>query len=166
VLLLAAGLVVGCAGTSNGPDAPAERMTPLGPVKPVGAGKASPTGEVEFANCEEHLDAIAKCFFEVVTQIGREPAPGETMAAFLGRATMQIAAGHVHAACAPLGLNETSTQLVLGDGSKVSVEKREDSHDDMVGGVSVWHFTYSFTSPTCPHVAEANIELQMGGSVE
>jgi hypothetical protein len=159
-------LVVGCAGTSNGPGAPVEEMTPLGPKKTAGEGEARPAGAVEFESCKAHLDAIADCFFEVVTQIQEEPKQGEPMAAFLGKATWQIAAGHVHDACSPLGLTENSTELLLKDGSEVSVEKRDTSWDEMAGGVTVLHITYRFSSPTCPDSAEANIELHMGGPVE
>ena len=166
VLLVCSVLVSSCAGTSNGPDAPAEKMSPLGPVKPTEGGKSRPAGKVEFASCKDHLDAIANCFFEVVTQIGREPEQGEPIARFLGEATWQIAASHVHEACSPLGLNAESRRILLRDRSEVSVVKREDSHDDLAGGVSVWHITYTFSSPTCPHTAEANLQLHMGGPID
>jgi hypothetical protein len=155
-LLFIASLGAGCAGTGGAPE--------TSPEPPIEAPE--PAGAVEFESCKAHLDAIAKCFFEVVTQIQREPAEGEPMATFLGMATRQIAAARVHDACSPLGLTAESRRLLLRDRSEVSVEKREDSHDNMVGGVSVWHITYRFSSPTCPEYAEASIDLHMGGPVE
>jgi len=143
-------LIAGCAGVSNGAGAKAEETPP----------------SASFASCKAHLDAIADCFFKVVTQIQEEPKDGEPMAAFLGKATWQIAAGRVHAACSPLGLTEKSTRILLEDGSEVTVEKHDTSRDEMFDGETIWYITYRFSSPTCPGSAEANIELHMGGPVE
>jgi hypothetical protein len=154
----------GCAGTTNGPGAPSTAPLPAEPT--AEATEPAPAGAVEFASCEEHLDAIAGCFFEVVTQIQREPREGEPVARFLGEATWQIAAGHVHAACSPLGLDAKSTRLALGDGSEVLVAKSEESIDEMFGGATVWHIVYRFASATCSHTAEARIDLWAGGPVE
>jgi hypothetical protein len=157
-------VALGCASSSAETGKPVDKPTPPGPVEP--AAKPAPAGKVEFASCGEHLEAIAKCFFEVVTQIQREPREGEPIARFLGEATWQIAAGHVHAACTPLGLDARSTRLLLGDGSEVLVAKSEESRDEMFGGATVWHFVYRFASPTCEHTAEIGIDLWAGGPVE
>jgi hypothetical protein len=157
-------LVIGCASSTTETGKPVEKLTPLGPVKP--ALEPAPAAKVEFASCAEHLDAMAHCFFEVVTQIQREPRENEPVARFLGEATWQIAAARVHDACAPLGLNAKSTKLLLGDGSEVLVAKSEESIDEMFGGATVWHIVYRFASNRCDHTAEARIELWAGGPSE
>jgi hypothetical protein len=152
----------GCASSSAESGKPVEQPSALEPVAPAAA--PAPADEVEFASCKEHLDAIANCFFRVVTQIQREPHEGEPIARFLGEATWQIAASDVHEACTPLGLHAKSTRLLLGDGSEVLVAKSEESRDEMAGGATVWHIAYRFSSSSCEHAAVANIELWAGGS--
>jgi hypothetical protein len=152
----------GCAGTSNGPESPAETLTPLGSVKPAKKASAEPAAKVEFASCKAHLDAIADCFFKVVTQIQREPKEGEPMAAFLGKATWQIAASPVHEACSPLGLDDKSKRILLADGSEVRVQTKELSHDQLTGGAAAWLIEYRFSSPTCAESGKATIELRVG----
>lgn len=98
-----------------------------------------------------------------MTVLQAEPAEGESLGVFLGRA-VGVADGPWHRSCDSLGLRPDATRLVLSDGSEVTLRRTLTSRDHFEGGREVVHFRYAFSAEGCDAEGETTIELSIGGS--
>lgn len=99
------------------------------------------------ASDQDRLTAAARCFHDAVTALQREPASGETLAAFLGAA----------------GLADQA-DLAFADGAIIIWQVVGRDHDDLEGGGATFTTTYRFGAPGHPETAETTVSLEIDGA--
>jgi hypothetical protein len=101
---------------------------------------ARPCESAPGASVQDRLDRIARCFHDAVVALQREPAQGESLAAFLGAARVA-----------------EPRDLSLADGAVVAFEVVRREHDSYEGGRTDLVTTYRFAARGHPETAETAV---------
>jgi hypothetical protein len=155
--VFALALALGCAPKRSGENATNPPSSPS-PEKEALPEPETPAVDqtcqvVHMETCKDELEAVARCFYDSVTEAQKEP--GEMpLARFLAENASSVDS------CSAIGIDESCETLRLSGGDAVKHAHEMAAHDNYEDH-DVMHIVYTFSAESCPAKAEAKIELHI-----